>query len=117
MRRLIALTVLAMLALLVLPLALSRAMAQPGRFEGAHPTGNTAEGPLRCCRRWRGPPVIAEIEIRQPRRRYRTTLRRLRYRSPYLADNYARMYVIHNYPRGIVATFGCPRPCHGPYHD
>ena len=27
------------------------------------------------------------------------------------ANGYALMYYVHDYPRGISATFGAPRPC------
>jgi len=27
------------------------------------------------------------------------------------ANGFALMYYVHNYPRGISATFGAPRPC------
>ena len=96
MRRLIALTILATVALLALPLQ-SKAMGRLTKPEGAISLKRAAHMP-------RG--------VRRSRRRLYVH----RHRSHFVADGYARMYVIHSYPRGIVPVFGCPRPCHGYHH-
>jgi hypothetical protein len=34
-----------------------------------------------------------------------------RYARGFYGNGFALMYYVHNYPRGISATFGAPRPC------
>jgi len=96
MRRFVVLIVLATVALLALPIMASSALVRPGNPDARALRRATLVG-WHCCRR-RGQ-------------------RAGRYRSRYLSDGYARMYVIHGYPRGILATFGCPRPCYGARSD